>query len=139
MKSSGYTTYCKCKILELFCQNADRTFPAADVFSALKADGGMLNLTTVYRNLEKLEQEKQIKKYVAEKGKKAIYQYADPHRQCDQHLHLKCTNCGAVMHLECSFMNEIEQHILKHHRFELNCRSSILYGLCQECLQNKNI
>ena len=38
-------------------------------------------------------------KYVAEKGCQAAYQYVEPGRGCEQHLHLKCVQSVSYTHL----------------------------------------
>ena len=40
---------------------------------------------------------------------------------------------GRIIHLECGFMEEISRHIVAHHGFELQCDSSVLYGVCKDC------
>ena len=40
---------------------------------------------------------------------------------------------GRIIHLECHFMEEISHHIEKSHGFTLQCKNSILYGVCKEC------
>lgn len=59
---------------------------------------------------------------------------------CEEHLHLQCVKCGKIIHLECEFMDEISEHILKDHG--LNCSAKIQF--CMECavrarkVNNKN-
>ena len=50
-----------------------------------------------------------------------------------EHLHLKCTRCGRLFHLDCDFMDELRQHLLEEHGFLLQCSGDLLHGLCQEC------
>ena len=83
--------------------------------------------------LDKLAKDGTVIKYVAEKGCQAAYQYVEPGRGCEQHLHLKCVKCGKIIHLECHFMEEISHHIEESHGFTLQCKNSILYGVCKEC------
>ena len=45
----------------------------------------------------------------------------------------KCVKCGKIIHLECHFMEEISHHIEESHGFTLQCKNSILYGVCKEC------
>ena len=45
--------------------------------------------------------------------------------------------CGKIIHLECEFMDEISEHILKDHGFKLQCKNSILYGMCSACQESK--
>ena len=56
---------------------------------------------------------------------------------CEEHLHLQCVKCGKIIHLECEFMDEISEHILKDHGFELQCKNSILYGMCSACQEKE--
>ena len=62
-----------------------------------------------------------------------MYQYVEMGHHCEEHLHLKCVSCGCIIHLECAFMQEISEHILEDHGFKLQCKNSIIYGLCREC------
>lgn len=96
-----------------------------------------MNITTIYRYLDKLAKEGTVMKYVAEKGSQAVYQYVEMGHHCEEHLHLKCVSCGCIIHLECAFMDEIAEHVLKDHGFTLQCKNSIIYGLCRECRKNR--
>jgi Fur family ferric uptake transcriptional regulator len=130
---SGYATASRKKILDYLKNNSERTVTVADVDRYLKENDSEVNLTTIYRYLDKLEKEGAVIKYVTEKGSQASYQYVEAGHQCDAHLHLKCVKCGSIIHLECAFMNEISEHILKDHGFRLQCKNSILYGTCKAC------
>lgn len=133
MAGSGYATASRKKILEFLKSNSDRTVTVADIDSYLKRNENEVNITTIYRYLDRLEEEGSVIKYVAQKGSKAVYQYVELGHRCEEHLHLKCVKCGCIVHLECDFMDEISEHILKDHGFALQCRNSILYGTCQKC------
>ena len=74
---------------------------------------------------------------MSEKGNQAVYQYVEQGHHCDEHLHLKCVKCGCIIHLECDFMREIAEHIKKDHGFELQCKNSIIYGMCSKCQENE--
>lgn len=131
--NGGYTTASRKKILEFLKSNRDRTVKASDIDSFLKQNDSEVNITTIYRYLDKLAQEGTVIKYVAEKGSQAVYQYVETGHHCEEHLHVTCVNCGCIIHLECAFMDEILDHILNDHGVTLQCRSSMLYGLCREC------
>ena len=133
----SYSTTTRKKIHDYLEQNSDRTVTVADIDTFLKDLDSEVNLTTIYRYLDKLAKEGTVIKYVAEKGSQATYQYVEKGQHCDEHLHLKCVSCGCIIHLECGFMDEIAEHILKDHGFELQCKNSIIYGLCRECRENK--
>lgn len=133
MGENSYATVSRKKILGFLEENHDRTVTASDIDAYLREQNSEVNITTIYRYLDKLVKEETVIKYVAEKGSQAAYQYVERGHRCDEHLHLKCVRCGRIIHLECDFMQEISEHIRKDHGFELQCKNSILYGLCREC------
>lgn len=137
MTGNGYATASRKRILDFLKQSSDRTVTAAEIGSYLKENDSEVNITTIYRYLDKLEREGTVLKYVAEKGNQAVYQYVEIGHRCEEHLHLKCMECGRIIHLECSFMEEIAEHIEKDHGFLLQCKNSILYGTCEECRKKK--
>ena len=112
----GYSTPSRKRILE-YLENKSRTVTVADIENYLAKKECAVNKTTIYRFLEKLILEKKVVKYVAQKGKQATFQYIEDGHHCEQHLHLQCTKCGRIFHLECDFMGEIAMHIQREHGF----------------------
>ena len=94
---------------------------------------GFSSLTTIYRYLDRLEKDGTVIRYVSGQGSQAAYQYVEQGKGCCDHLHLQCVKCGRIYHLDCAFMKEISEHIEKDHGFELQCRNSVLYGICKDC------
>lgn len=133
MGENSYATVSRRKILAYLEENHDRTVTVADIDAYLRSQNSEVNITTIYRYLDKLTKEGTLIKYVAQKGSLASYQYVEQGHKCDEHLHLKCVRCGRIIHLECAFMQEISEHIREDHGFELQCRNSILYGVCRDC------
>lgn len=133
--ADGYNTQSRIRILDYLKENKDRTVDVNDIRQALDCD---VNITTVYRYLDKLTSDGTVMKYVAENGTRAVYQYVDRMRHCGDHLHMQCTKCGAIIHLDCDFMDELAEHILKEHGFHIQCRNSIIYGLCEKCATETN-
>ncbi len=133
MAEQGYKTHNRMKIMEFLRDNRTRTVTVRDIDAHMQALDCPVNVTTIYRYLDKLEKDGQLMKYAGEKGEKASYQYIEPEQGCDGHLHLQCVSCGTVVHLDCHFMEEIAAHISGEHGFDLQCRGSVIYGLCQNC------
>lgn len=129
----SYKTAARAGITEYLKTNADRTVTVGDIMKGLGGEGRGINVSTVYRYLSKLSEEGLVNKYVAGKGEMAVYQYAGASHNCSEHIHLQCRVCGRVIHLDCGFMDEIRSHILEHHGFGIECKGSILYGICEEC------
>lgn len=137
MTGNGYATASRKKILDFLKSNCDRTVTVTDIDHYLKENDSEVNITTIYRYLDKLAGDGTVIRYVAEKGSQAVYQYVERGHHCEEHLHLKCVECGRIIHLECAFMAEISGHILEDHGFALQCKNSILYGVCKECKQQE--
>ena len=135
MSANGYNTAARSRILGILKENRDRTVNANDIFKVLNEGGNEVNITTIYRYLDKLTESGQVMKYVAENGTRAVYQYVDHEHHCEEHLHLQCTRCGAIIHLDCSFMDEIAEHVNIEHGFQIQCKNSIIYGVCRNCLE----
>ncbi len=136
-RSTSYNTRTRQLILDYLTANRRHAVSAADIVAHLEAEGERTNPTTVYRYLDKLAGEHRVMKYVAGKGERAVYQYADEAHHCHEHIHLKCTCCGEIFHMDCHFMDEVRQHLLAEHGFTLQCEGSILYGLCRQCAEKQ--
>jgi Fur family ferric uptake transcriptional regulator len=120
-------------MLDYLERNRERTVSAGDILAYMTEQNCPVNKTTIYRYLDKLTADNILMKYVADKGEKSGYQLVGNDSGCHEHLHLQCTKCGRVIHMNCEFMEEITKHIEEHHGFKLSCGNSILYGLCDKC------
>ena len=133
MSDFGYRTVSREKIRAYLEANRDRTVSASDIDAYLRAEGHPVNITSIYRFLERLRADGEVMVYTDASGKKSVYQDAAPDGGCQEHLHLKCTKCGEVIHLERDCMESIAGHIAKDYGFAVQCRNSIIYGLCAKC------
>ena len=134
--STGYKTENRRRIIEYLQSSMDTTVSVKEIHDYLSEHDCNVNLTTIYRFLDKLEKEGTVISYVSEKGDKTTYQYVGETGHCSNHLHLKCVKCGRIIHLDCHFMEDIAGHIENHHDFVIQCKNSIIYGICKDC-QNK--
>ena len=103
MRSDGYQTKGKKVILEFLEANKDTAVSVQDIADYLKAAGEETNITTVYRRLEKLAAEKKV------------------------------IRRSKIIHLDCEDSREFMEHLCKNHGIVLDCRKTVLYGLCSEC------
>lgn len=123
-----YNTEKKKLLIDLFENNKDKSYQANELISDFKTD---MNKATIYRQLQKLEDAKVIRKVYNEKTKTYEYQYAN---NCSNHLHLKCIKCGNLIHLSCQEADLFINHILNIHGFSVNQFSSSINGICKECI-----
>lgn len=136
MKNNSYNTKTKKIIVDYLKSNIENTYSIKDIEAYLKSIGILINITTIYRNLEKLYMENYLMKYVSNNGKNITYQYVNNIDNCISHLHLQCIKCGKIIHLDCDYMEDIKKHIINTHKFNLDCEKSILYGLCEKCFNS---
>lgn len=133
MATGNYNTIARTKIKEYLSENSDKGVTVQDINDFLLSQGLGVNITTIYRYLDKLTKEGQLMKHPSKDGSQGVYQLTNTSGHCHEHLHLQCTKCGTIMHLDCDNMGEFSRHIREEHGFVISCRNSIIYGLCQEC------
>lgn len=129
----SYSTRARKEILDYLESCGEDTASAADIINYLAKRNAAVNPATVYRCLKRLSAERQVLKFTEEKTRKSVYRFIGSQKNCDEHIHIKCIRCGRVMHLECGFMQDIKEHLLKSHGFALRCEGSVLYGICSDC------
>ena len=104
---------------------------AAELTELLHARGESIGLTTVYRQLEKLQEQGLVHKIVTDEG--ARYQFCHCHQQGRECFLIKCEQCGSVEHVDCEHLGELYGHLAQEHHFRINPRRTLFYGLCEGC------
>lgn len=133
MAAGNYATVSRKKMLEYLAANANKTVNVQDIHKHLCENDCGVNITTIYRFMDKLTKEGRVMKYASEDGSQAVYQYVEPSSHCDEHLHLQCVKCGTICHLDYPGMEEFTEQIKKKHGFCIQCKNSIIYGVCEKC------
>ena len=93
-----------------------------------------MGLATIYRQLDKLEAEGSVHKITTEDG--ALYQYC-PHAGGHRCFLLRCEDCGRIVHLDCSHLEALYQHLEAEHHFLVDARRTVLTGRCQSCTEKE--
>ncbi|QSX05856.1 transcriptional repressor [Sedimentibacter sp. zth1] len=133
MRSNSYNTKSKKIILQYLKSNTENTVTVDDIKEYLDSVENSVNVTTIYRYLNKLFKEHYIMKYTGDLGKKATYRYVGTDSACHEHLHLQCSECGKIIHLNCEYMDKMIQHISNNHDFKIKFENTILFGKCKQC------
>ena len=136
--SQKYNTRLRPHIISAFSASPDGLLSASDVYLALVGAGVSVNLTTVYRNLERMTEAGELLRF-CEAGERggARYKYSGEGGVCRDHIHAKCTECGEVLHLDCDFMEKLAHHTQKEHGFLIRAEGSMLFGVCEKCADGK--
>jgi Fur family ferric uptake transcriptional regulator len=111
----------------------DRHVTAHQVVQHFESTAAVIGQTTVYRHLERMVAEGKLRQYMLSEGS-ACYQYIGPDKACQEHFHLKCENCGTLIHLDCTLLDTMQGHLLHEHDFQINLLKTTLYGTCGACL-----
>ena len=133
-----YRTKQSKEILAVMEKYGDEHVTASKIKHKLEVQGSSVSLATVYRQLEKLEDDGLIRKFFLDGKAAACFQYiGDDGLHCESHYHLKCEQCGKLIHLRCSLLDEVEEHILEDHGFSVNPLKTVFYGLCADCSKKR--
>lgn len=125
-----YSTEQRNILLTYLQTNPDTVFSAKQIAESL-ADKN-ISRSAVYRNLAQLESEQKIKRVVKNGSRETYYQFYDT-TACRNHIHLSCTKCGKIFHMEGNDADRLSQMLNGNEGFELNKSETVIYGLCKEC------
>lgn len=104
---------------------------AQEVHQLMTRNGDRIGLTTIYRSLQSLLNEKIVDVLRREDGE-AIY------RLCGEkhHHHLVCKMCGLTVEIEGGAIEKWASEIASAHGFHDASHSVELYGTCASCYRN---
>ena len=162
MASTGNTKQYRTKQKELIlsCIQAHQGafFTSKDITSALADQGTKVGTATVYRNLERLEEEGIIARgaeysdelvgdadfvifglyptALLECTSSICYRFL-PDAPEDVYFFLKCEECGNLSPIDCGELQKLYEHVIEHHHVRINPTKTVLYGLCEACLAKR--
>jgi Fur family ferric uptake transcriptional regulator len=126
-----YTTRQQQAVLACLENRRREMISVNELAEELRKAGCPVGLATIYRQLDKLEKSGHIHKVNTEEG--AFYQYCD-HDESDRDCFLlKCEGCGRILHLDCSHLKQLYEHLEQEHHFRIDPRSTMFSGLCDVC------
>lgn len=99
-----------------------------EICASVQQRSGGVNLSTVYRTLELLEQLGLVTHTHLGHGAPTYHSAGR-----SNHLHLVCHDCGAVMEAEASLADPLMQDIADKHGFETDLAHFAIYGRCRKC------
>jgi Fur family ferric uptake transcriptional regulator len=133
MRSSGYQTSGKQKLVAFLSRNGGKQYSVDALHAEMTAEGAVIGKSSLYRQLEALCAKGAVRKFRDENSKVSYFQYIGDDSGCSEHLHLKCEACGKLIHLHCEQARALLSHITSEHGFGINSKKSVLYGLCRDC------
>lgn len=125
---SNYKTVQREIVMNYLINNKDKFVTADEILKYIEQNGHTVGLTTIYRLLNLLEKNNNLR--VDVKNHTKYYQYVL--KENSNHLFLKCKKCGKSMNLDCKTFENVNNHIKKEHNFNLDY-NTIIYGTCNTC------
>ncbi len=125
-------------ILKESCERAYTVDELCEKMCALYGESAP-GKSTVYRLITNLVADGTVKRFEKDGSRRAAYQIIIG-EHCDCHLHLKCTDCGKLLHLEQRLSDELLDKVRASSDFLVNEQQTVLFGRCAECsltLKNK--
>ena len=130
-----YKTRQRARITALLAENRASHLSAEEIWRLLSERGDAVSRATIYRALDRLVEQGEVRRYVRGDGECACYQLAD--ERCSEHYHFRCTACGRLLHVECAQLDAIAAHVREEHGFLLDGARTVFYGLCVDCAREK--
>ena len=121
----NYQTKARRQLLDCLSDNAESRLSIDEIMSALGASAP--GKSTLYRQMKSLCDEGLVRRFASESGK-ALYQLAGA-SCCCEHLHFKCLDCGALLHLD----GEAQAALCRSAGVVIDDGLSMLYGRCAKC------
>ena len=115
-------------------ENSDNHISAEDIYAQVVAKYPNVNVSTVYRTLELLEQLGLVTKTEMGVGRIMYHPIEKGH-----HHHLICRECGRIIDLDESITAPLKENILRDYQFTAELRHLGILGLCAACKQKSPI
>ena len=109
-------------------ENPDRIFKASEIAQNLPD----VSLSTIYRNISRLEKAGTVQIVGADDNNELQYRYTGPGR-CEEKMHLVCKDCGKFFHLAGPALKMLMLSIQRLNGFVLDQKQSVLLGRCAMC------
>lgn len=116
----------KLSVLELF--NSYKHLDATQIYEILHQKNINISIATIYRILSIFEQNHILEKHNFNDDQ-FIYELIDE----KHHDHLICVKCRKVIEFTNDEIEELQEQIARHNKFEILDHSLNIYGICHDC------
>jgi Fur family transcriptional regulator, ferric uptake regulator len=90
-----------------------------------------VNITTVYRTLELLEELGLVNHTHLSHGSPTYHTAGE-----DQHVHLVCRGCGSIGEVDPSVMQPVTEQLREQEGFRVDVGHVSLFGVCGDCKEH---
>ena len=123
-----YNTHQRKSLIDFLKSNSNRSFTIEEIMIEM---GEEISQSTAYRLMTKLVEDGLVHRSVKGNSRSFVYQFIN-NEKCEGHLHMKCTDCGKVYHLDHSTTVHMQNDIKNNTGFEIDSHT-VLLGRCNTC------
>ena len=117
------------EIIQLLSKEKDSSFTIEEICERILGENG--GKSTVYRIMSSLVEDGLLKRISDGRSRHVKYQYLGE-KVCAEHLHLKCSSCGRLIHLDKITSEGIVNSLKASDGFQLD-QTEFLIGRCEKC------
>jgi len=121
------------KIISFLKENSKKSVTLSEICDAVTENGS--GSSTVYRLVSELVASGCVERISDGRTRHCTYQYKGS-KHCAEHLHLLCSECGKIIHLEEDLSEELGKRITESEHFTLDA-GIVLRGKCEECVRGE--
>lgn len=130
--ASKYKTHQREVLFSFFSKNPHESYSAKELINMLSDNS--ISVSSVYRNLSLLEEEKLIARVVKEQSKEVFYKYVKA-PECQTSVHLHCCLCDKTFHLSEKSTQSLLKSLKANDDFLLAYEETLLHGTCKDCIE----
>lgn len=127
----GYNTGKRERIIAFLKENSDTSYTLEEICGVITTDGK--GKSTIYRIVSELVSEDSVRRLSDGRTRHCTYQYVGGDH-CHNHLHLKCKECGRLVHLDEDLSRKFERAVLSAGGFMIE-EGTLLFGTCKDCTE----
>lgn len=131
---SEYKTMQRQELLRFLNEHSEEAMTISDIYIRMVADSKYHNVpaqSTVYRLIKEMTDTGMVKRMSKGNSRHFVYQIT-PKESCKEHLHMKCSVCGNMYHLDEKTSRLIAENVLNNDDFEVGY-DTVLTGKCVKC------
>lgn len=134
-----YATEQKKILLDFLTKNSQQAFSVDELSEGMRKSYGdeIPGTSTIYRLMAKLVEEGTVRRFVKGHSRRFVYQIVGG-KHCRSHLHLKCMECGKLLHLDERVSDALLNQIRANNDFSVNEEETVLFGECSACAHQKS-
>ena len=135
---SGYQTEQQKQLWACLRRSADTPLTVEEIIAKIRdADGQAPGKSTAFRLMTRWVEQGRVLRTVSGNSRRFVYQLAGC-GNLPPHLHLKCVDCGKLIHLDHAESEVLLGRVRKSSGFQIDEESTVLMGRCSAHGKGKN-